>query len=62
METICFKDGEAEPVITLVQTAKNKFTVRYGLQVTSNVDYSRAAEELGESIMHKAACEGKIKP
>lgn len=33
---------------------ENKFRVTYGKQVSSNLDYSRAAYELGACIMHAA--------
>lgn len=46
--------------IELVQTGFDKFTVRYGLQVKENLDYGRAAAELGACIMHSVACDGRL--
>ena len=36
------------------------FKVTYGLQVSDNLPYLRAATELGSCIMHHLACEGEL--
>jgi len=46
--------------ITLKQAGPNNFTVIYGLQIKSHLNYSDAAHELGCCIMHALACEGKL--
>lgn len=46
--------------IKLEQTGKDRFVVTYGSQVTSGLGYLAAASELGTSIMHALACEGKM--
>lgn len=37
---------------------KDIFTVQYGKDVRSKLNYTQAAQELGECIMHALACEG----
>lgn len=34
------------------------FTVQYGSDIRSKLNYTQAAQELGECIMHALACEG----
>lgn len=46
--------------IELRQVGKDNFTVRYGLQVDTGLDYARAAAKLGEAIMHHLACESLL--
>ena len=46
--------------ITLMQNSKGEFVVQYGYQQYTTKDYSEAAKELGQCIMHALACEGKI--
>ena len=53
-------DPKAPAWIAMVQTGRNKFTVIYGLQVKSELNYAQAASELGECIMHHLACESII--
>ena len=36
------------------------FRVTYGNQVKDHLSYADAAKELGESIFHALACEGKL--
>ncbi len=55
---VCYKSKSMD--IDLIQTGRNRFTVRYGLQVKKDLTYSMAAKELGSCIMHAAACEGKL--
>lgn len=46
--------------IELKQHGRNKFSVRYGLQLKTGLTYSEAARELGACLMHDAACESKL--
>lgn len=46
--------------INLEQRGRDKFRVTYGKQIDDNLTYARAAEELGQSIMHALACEGAL--
>jgi hypothetical protein len=46
--------------IKLAQTGKDRFVVTYGKQVHLQGDYHKAAADIGFSIMHALACEGKI--
>jgi hypothetical protein len=54
----CFESDEFD--IELTQNGFDSFTVRYGKQVKSSLDYARAAAELGSCIMHALACDGKL--
>jgi len=56
---ICFSSAENIPV-TLLQKSKNRFIVKYGQSVSGDLSYEEAAKELGASLMHRAACEGKL--
>lgn len=49
---LCFKIIDIE----LIQNGRDKFTVKYGLQVKKNLCYEEAASELGACIMHSLAC------
>ncbi len=53
-------DPKAPAWVAMVQTGCNKFTVIYGLQVKSGLDYTQAAFELGKCLMHHLACESII--
>lgn len=55
-----FKGAKAQSMIELQQTGFNRFSVVYGLQVKSGLNYGAAAAELGECLMHFQACEGKL--
>ena len=65
---VCFSHGGANPfngakarhMIELQQTGLDSFTVVYGLQVRTGLDYGQAAEELGKCLMHHQSCEGTI--
>jgi hypothetical protein len=46
--------------VTLYQHGKANFSVVYGMQTRSGLNYGDAAQELGEAIMHAAACAGKL--
>lgn len=52
--------GGSFGTIKLTQQGKDSFTVTYGLEVKSKLDYNRAAEMLGSSIMHALSCEGLV--
>lgn len=55
-----FKAAKSKEMIELQQNGIDRFTVVYGLQVKSNLNYSQAARELGAAIMHMQACEGHL--
>ena len=46
--------------IVLLQNNHDNFTVQYGAEVESNLDYSQAAKSIGFCIMHALSCDGKI--
>ena len=46
--------------VELVQHGRNKFSVIYGKQVKTNLDYGKAAFEFGSAVMHAAACKGTL--
>ncbi len=65
--TLCFATGgnnyfkdapRGSQMIELRQHGVDRFSVRYGLQLKTDLDYTRAAQELGACIMHMQACEG----
>lgn len=56
MNKLCF----ALENIELKQQKKNQFSVRYGKQLTNYLTYEAAAKNLGECIMHWAACNGDL--
>jgi hypothetical protein len=56
----CFKSHGAGFGIELIQTGFDEFTVKYGLQIKRKLTYAEAAKELGEAIMHAAACDGHL--
>lgn len=68
MSHVCFATGgknsfngaKSEQLIELQQTGIDRFTVVYGLQVKTGLDYSKAALELGACIMHLQSCNGEI--
>lgn len=47
--------------ILLEQRSNGLYRVTYGKQVTDNLTYEKACMELGVSIMHSLACEGRMK-
>ncbi len=66
---LCFATGGANPfkdaprgsqLIELRQQGRDRFSVRYGLQLKTGLDYSAGAHELGACIMHAAACDGLL--
>jgi hypothetical protein len=46
--------------IVLQQNDCDNFTVQYGAEIESNLDYSQAAKSMGFCIMHALSCDGKI--
>lgn len=58
MRKLCWKHTDLD--VSLHQTGKDLFIVTYGKQETLFLNYAEAAHELGESIMHALACEGKL--
>lgn len=46
--------------VSITQTGIDRFTVQYGLQVKTGLNYARAAHEFGECVMHALACESLI--
>lgn len=66
-DALCFatgatkgRDGSLVSTIELRQQGRNRFSVRYGLQLKTGLSYAKAARELGECIMHMQACEGLL--
>ena len=59
--TLCFIDAPQGPdMIELRQQGVDRFSVRYGLELKTGLNYADAAAELGACIMHKAACDGAL--
>lgn len=67
--SVCFSTGGANPfkaaprgsqLIELRQQGRDRFSVRYGLQLRERLTYGEAARELGAAIMHAAACNGLL--
>ena len=46
--------------IVLLQNEPDNFTVHYGAEIESNLDYSQAAKSIGFCVMHALSCDGKI--
>lgn len=42
------------------QNKRGLFTVTYGLQQKAGLTYGQASRELGECLMHHAACNGDL--
>ena len=55
-----FKIEIAGYAIVLLQNESDNFTVQYGAEVKSNLDYYQAAKSMGFCIMHALSCDGKI--
>lgn len=60
MNRTCFQLTDTAYPIQLTQQARNRFSVQYGKQVKSGLNYTQAATELGACIMHAAACNDKL--
>lgn len=46
--------------IVLSQNEPDNFTVHYGAEIESNLDYNQAAKSMGFCIMHALSCDSKI--
>lgn len=57
---ICFEMDCDFGKIQLRQHGKDHFSVVYGKQVDTQLDYGEAAAKLGQAIMHQQACRGKL--
>ena len=55
-----FKIEIAGYAIVLLQNEPDNFTVHYGAEIESNLDYSQAAKSIGFCMMHALSCGGKI--
>lgn len=60
MKITCFTISEFEWNISLIQNGKDNFTVKYGKETRSNLDYASAACQFGGAVMHALACEGRL--
>ena len=58
--TTCFETEIAGFRITLQQNSRGQFTVVYGKQIFKGMGYQKAAQELGQCIMHATACAGLL--
>lgn len=59
-KTLCWKYDNLGFPIELWQTGLDEFKVVYGKQSNGELSYGQAATELGGSIMHALACDGKL--
>ncbi len=57
---IIYTEEKHDYPITLYQATNGLFTVQYGKQLDTALDYAEAAAKLGEAIMHACACDGLI--
>lgn len=55
-----FKGAKSEHMIELQQTGFDRFTLIYGLSLTTDMTYEKAAAELGACIMHLQSCKQAI--
>lgn len=46
--------------VTLLQTSRGRYTVVYGKEIRTGLDYDTAAVAYGHSVMHALACAGKL--
>ena len=46
--------------LVLLQNESDNFTVQYGAEVKSSLDYYQAAKSIGFCIMHALSCDGKL--
>ena len=60
MKKLCFEITSLAFPIRLYQKGKNRFDVHYGKQLRLGLTYQAAAKDLGQSILHALACDGKI--
>jgi hypothetical protein len=57
---ICWECESLTFPIRLIQSGPDRFTVIYGQQSTTDLNYNHAAHKLGSCLMHALACDGKI--
>jgi hypothetical protein len=57
---LCFEQPNGPYPVQLFQQGVDRFTVAYGAQVKSELNYADAASELGSCLMHMLACEGRL--
>lgn len=59
---LCFEEKSITPQwpITLHQNGRDNFTVTYGKQVERRLTYAKAAEKLGQALMHAMSCAGDV--
>lgn len=57
---VCYQNNGLAFPVTLYQNGVDNFTVEYGKQVRSGMNYAEAASELGKCIMHALSCDGKV--
>lgn len=60
MAKICDYRSDLAFPVALLQTGVDRFTVQYGLQIKTGLNYARAAAEYGECVMHALACDGRL--
>lgn len=58
--TIAFETTIAGFRIVLIKDRQKLYRVVYGQQTKPFLDYTEAAHELGECIMHALQCEGRL--
>jgi hypothetical protein len=56
----CDERNDLPYPLALIQNGRNRFTVRYGLQIKRGLTYSEAAKEYGACLMHALALQGKL--
>lgn len=57
---LCHEVTDADCEVRLYQTGIDRFTVQYGKQVKTGLDYEKACHEYGQCIFHSLACAGKL--
>ncbi len=58
-EKVVFTENLSYPV-SIQRTGSNKYTITYGKQVETNLNWPRAVKSLGECIAHSLCCMGKF--
>lgn len=53
-----WSDGDAD--VTLYRCEDGSYSVAYGKQVTTGLDYAAAATDFGKCVFHSLACVGKL--
>lgn len=60
MKTPVVFQTEGQCDVSITQTGKDSYTVKYGLQTKRKLNQDEAARELGYCLMHALECAGKI--